>query len=169
MDKPSVKLATVRFKKDGKQYDYIVPDWCKDKIWVACYVIVPDKVTDKRYSTAQCIRIRTETYENLNPNINYEYIVDVVDGHNFEQLKKSLDRGKKIEAIAEAIKDYTDTYGGFFSLDHEIDYDNQFWESHREPCSHKYTFTMTVPFNSTTITLNDTPLLAKGYSDKLIH
>lgn len=169
MDKLSVKLATVRFKKDGKRYDYIVPDWCKDKIWVGCYVIVPDKVTDKRYGTAQCIQVRTEAYKNLNPNINYEYIVDIVNSSKFESLKKSVDRDVKLEAIAKAIKDYTDTYGGFFEINHEIEHDGSFWESHVEPYSHKYIFTMEVPFSYTAINMNDTPILAKGFSDKLIH
>lgn len=169
MNKSSIKLATVRFKRGGKQYEYIVPDWCKDKVTTGCYVVVPDKISDKRYETAQCIRVRTEVYENLNPNLNYEYIVDVVDSGNFEQFKESIDRGKKLEAIVEAIKDYTDTYGGYFSLNHETNCNNEFWGSYGEPFSHEYTFTMTVPFNITAITLNDTPLLARNYSNEFIH
>lgn len=169
MDKPNVKLATVRFKRDGKRYDYIVPDWCKDKISVGCYVIVPDKVSDKRYETAQCIQVRTEVYENFNPNIRYEYIVDIVNNSKFESLKESVDRGVKLEAIAEAIKDYTDTYGGFLEIDHKIVHDCPFWENHVDSYSHKYIFTMEVPFSSTAITVNDTPLLAKGYLGKLIN
>lgn len=169
MDKPSVKLATVRFKRGGKQYTYIVPDWCKDKISIGCYVIVPDKVSDKRYETAQCIQVHTEAYENLNPNIKYEYIVDIVNSSKFESFKESVDRGVKLEAIAKAIKDYTDTYGGFFNIEHQIEHDGSFWESHVEPYSHKYIFTMEVPFSYTPINMNDTPILAKDFSDKLIH
>lgn len=161
MDKPSVKLATVRFKRGGKQYEYIVPDWCKNKVTTGCYVVVPNKISDKRYKTAQCIRVRTEAYENLNPNINYEYIVNVVDSDNFERFKESIDRGKKLEAIAKVIKDYTDTYGGFFEIEHEVEHGYTFWENRCEPCSHKFTFTMEVPFNSISINTNDTPLLAK--------
>lgn len=164
MDKSSIKLATVRFKRGGKQYNYIVPDWCEDKISIGCYVIVPDKVSDKRYQTAQCIQVRTEAYENLNPNINYEYIVDVVNSSKFESFKESVDRGVKLEAIAKAIKDYTDIYGGFFKIEHKIEHDYSVWNQYAE-----YTFTMEVPLSPTTITVNDTPLIAKSYLGELIN
>lgn len=122
-----IRVAVVRFSKTSKKYRYIIPDGIS--VDTGQYVIVPDKISDQRYKTAQCIA--TECYGKC-PDTIYEYIVDVVDSTGYEKRKKRKERAQELDGILEQLRRRAIDYHGSFTI--ELSVDNL----------DGYTFTMTL-------------------------
>lgn len=110
-----IRVAVVRFSKTSKKYRYIIPD--SISVDAGQYVIVPDKISDQRYKTAQCIA--TECYGKC-PDTIYEYIVDVVDDMAYQERKRRLERTNELEDIVERLEDHAKKYNGFVTIKGEI-------------------------------------------------
>lgn len=110
-----VKIAVVRFSKTSKTYRYIIPDGIS--VDAGQYVIVPDKISDQRYTIAQCIA--TECCGKC-PDTIYEYIVDVVDDTRYQERKQRLERTNELEDIIEQLKDHAKKYNGFATVECEV-------------------------------------------------
>ena len=110
-----VRIAVVRFSKTSKKYRYIIPDGIS--VDAGQYVIVPDKISDQRYKTAQCIA--TECYSKC-PDTIYEYIVNVVDDTRYQERKQRLERTNELEDIIEQLEDHAKKYNGFVTVECEV-------------------------------------------------
>lgn len=110
-----IRVAVVRFSKTSKKYRYIIPDGIS--VDTGQYVIVPDKISDQRYKTAQCIA--TEYYGKC-PDTIYEYIVDVVDDTKYQERKQRLERTNKLEDIIEQLEHHAKEYHGFVTVECEV-------------------------------------------------
>lgn len=110
-----IRVAVVRFSKTSKKYRYIIPDGIS--VDTGQYVIVPDKISDQRYKTAQCIA--TECYGKC-PDTIYEYIVDVVDDTKYQERKQRLERTNKLEDIIEQLEHHAKEYHGFVTVECEV-------------------------------------------------
>lgn len=110
-----IRVAVVRFSKTSKKYRYIIPD--DISVDTGQYVIVPDKISDQRYKTAQCIT--TECYSKC-PDTIYEYIVDVVDDMKYQERKQRLERTNELEDIIEQLKHHAREYHGFVTVECEV-------------------------------------------------
>lgn len=110
-----IRVAVVRFSKTSKKYRYIIPDGIS--VDTGQYVIVPDKISDQRYKTAQCIA--TECYGKC-PDTIYEYIVDVVDDTKYQERKQRLERTNELENIIEQLEHHAKEYHGFVTVECEV-------------------------------------------------
>lgn len=122
-----IRVAIVRFSKTSKKYRYIIPD--DMTVEAGQYVVVPDKISDQRYKTAQCIA--TECYGTC-PDYIYEYIVDVVDPTGYEKRKKRKERAQELDNILEQLRKRAIDYHGSFTI--KLSANNP----------EEYTFTMTL-------------------------
>lgn len=109
-----IRVAVVRFSKTSKKYRYIIPDGIS--IDAGQYVIVPDKISDQRYKTAQCIAI--ECYGKCLDT--FEYIVDVVDDTKYQERKQRLERTNELEDIIEQLERHAEKYYGFVTVECEV-------------------------------------------------
>lgn len=157
----TIYTAVVRFNKNGKHYEYFIPKNLQVK--VGQYVIVPDKISDKRYETAQCVGINTRKNDASIAHIT-EFIVDVVDSEDYEKRKECIIASEKIEHLLQTIKDMTKDMNVFGDASIQYVYDTNYYMNDKLLMN----LSIDIPIKNIIINKNKTPLLAEAVKKGII-